>query len=975
MKKGLLSILAGALLVVGCQNYDDQFDSLETQINSLASTVAGLSQVQSQLAELAGTVSSLTSTVNGLGSTIDTAVADGLADIQADIDAITTAVADVASSEEVSALSDAVADAQTDLTDLLAASSVFTGDVNVNSAATLDAFLAMKASLAIVNGNVNITVSTAMDQTKVQSLVDSILTIVKDLTYTSAASSIAETTFDNLTGVQSITITQGGGIRFPNLISATTIDLKSDFESTVDVIHFGSLTTVTAFETDGTVDLIQFNKASELHLTSLAYYPNASLTIETDEGAAMPFALDDIDADGDTLDDGLTLNITGPASFSISNIADGSITLTDVKTVSLTDYKGAVILAGDVESFTSNSLVSLTVSGTASLETVDITGVADPDAEDADDDNYYGPSISLSSLSDLETVTIAGKVAAVTASSNGNLTDITISADVAGAITINSNSDLTAVTLTGAKATSVTIGSNSDLAALTVDLTYRAGTGDDDVLDGALSVTENASLESLTVSSDKIETLTVTGNDDLTTVDFTGLKTFGATGEPTVNIYDNDLTASKLTDSSDGTTNAANGASGDLGTATSDSGISTLKTYLTAVAADADSTAAVYFDTVESFITEAGGSNSDILYSSNTAQNEGTILLITSGSGDGIAAGSLIKVKRAYIFHLNRATDKVGASITAEDNLFAALTDPTSGVSETIESNADFMLASLQNAANVARWSAFGMDITSSFVASSQATVTLYAIPASTGSPTLQGERYVSGDAAITDNVGGRYTAVSSPTSVGVSGYGFGLDDLVTFTVGGNTVTVSPGGAYGGSQVVTTVTAIANAIKSAYGFKYGKGGTASGSAVATITSNAGVISVRMFDQGTAGNDVDLAFSVSTGTDTATNAKNLDWKINGIDRDDNSSVEHDILFTVTAKDGTTDVTSQVSWSSDNLLNAGTPTELTTTRSTNSAISTDAYTLAQESADPRAAEGASAGVADTTPAVSFSRVAWL
>ena len=30
MKKGLLSILAGALLVVGCQNYDDQFDALES---------------------------------------------------------------------------------------------------------------------------------------------------------------------------------------------------------------------------------------------------------------------------------------------------------------------------------------------------------------------------------------------------------------------------------------------------------------------------------------------------------------------------------------------------------------------------------------------------------------------------------------------------------------------------------------------------------------------------------------------------------------------------------------------------------------------------------------------------------------------------------------------------------------------------------------------------------------------------------
>ena len=968
MKKGLLSILAGALLVVGCQNYDDQFDGLETQINALASTVAGLSQVQSQLSELAGTVGSLTSTVNSLGSTIDTAVADGLADIQADVDAITAAVADVASSEEVSALSDAVADAQTDLTDLLAASSVFTGDVNVNSAATLDAFLAMKASLAIVNGNVNITVSTAMDQTKVQELMDSMLTIVKDLTYTSAASSIAETTFDNLTGVQSITITQGGGIRFPNLISATTIDLKSDFESTVDVIHFGSLTTVTAFETDGTANLIQFNKASELHLTSLAYYPGGSLTIETDEGAAMPFALDDIDADGDTLDDGLTLNITGPASFSISNIADGSITLTDVKTVSLTDYKGAVILAGDVESFTSNSLVSLTVSGSVSLETVDITGAADPDAEDADDDNYYGPSISLSSLSDLETVTIAGKVAAVTASSNGNLTDITISADVAGPITINSNSDLTAVTLTGAKATSVTIGSNSDLAALTVDLTYRAGTGDDDVLDGALSVTENASLESLTVSSDKIETLTVTGNDDLTTVDFTGLTTFGATGEPAVNIYDNDLTASKLTDSSDGTTNAANGASGDLGTATSDSGISTLKTYLTAVAADADSTAAVYFDTVESFITEAGRSESDILYSSNTAENEGTILLITSGSGDAVAAGSAIKATRAFIIDLGQAAATLAVSTDAAQ-LTATDTDPTTAVSETIESNSAFMLASLRNAANVARFDAFGLTLTSSFVANSTGRVSLIKFSSTTGTPTALGERYVTGDAAITANVGGGYTAVSSATN-----YGFGTDDLVTFTVGGNTVTVSPGGAYGGGQSGASLTQIANAIKSAYGFKYGKGGTASGSAVATLTGNAGILTVTMFDKGTAGNGVSVSMGVTAGTVTATNAKNLDYIIGTTnDTGDNATVANDVLITLTHNGSGADVTSQVTWTVS--VSAAMPVELTTTRRTNTAVSTDAYSLAQESADAIAAEGSTAAIADSTAAVSFSRVSWL
>ena len=64
MKKGILSILAASLLVVGCQDYDDQFSSLESQISALATTVAGLSQVQSDLASLAGTVSSLASTVN-----------------------------------------------------------------------------------------------------------------------------------------------------------------------------------------------------------------------------------------------------------------------------------------------------------------------------------------------------------------------------------------------------------------------------------------------------------------------------------------------------------------------------------------------------------------------------------------------------------------------------------------------------------------------------------------------------------------------------------------------------------------------------------------------------------------------------------------------------------------------------------------------------------------------------------------------
>ena len=970
MKKGLLSILASALLVVGCQNYDDQFSALETQINALASTVAGLSQVQSDLASLAGTVGSLASTVNGLGDQIDTAVSDGLSDIQADIDAINTAVADVASSEEVSSLSDAVADAQTDLTDLLAASSVFTGDVIVNSVNTLDAYLAMGAALNIVNGNVAITVSTAMDQTKVQTLVDNILTVVNDFTYTSAASSIAETTFNNLTGVQSLTITQGGGMRFPNLISATKVRLNDDFESTVAVIHFGALTSVSSFQTDAVANTIQFTKATELHLTALEYYPGGVLTLETDEGAAMPFALDDIDADGDTLTAGLTLTITGPASFSTSKIADGTFDFTDVKSVNLTDYKGSVTIGGDVESLTSNSLVSLTVDALTKVETIDVTGVVDPDATTAA--TKLGPAISLSSLGDLETVKIAGIASSVTLSTNNNLISATISADVSGAIQVDNNSDLTTLTVTGATASALDIDTNADLAAVTVDLTWgNSGTGT--TVDGDLDVTTNLSLESLTVSSNNLENLEVTGNTSLATVDFTGVTAIGATGTAVVNVYSNDLTATKLTDKTDGTTDVADGGSGDLGSITSTSGVSTMKDYLTAVAADADSAAAVYWDKVESFLDTEGTTDSettDISYSSATAQDATTILLLTAASGDGTPAGSAIKAKRAFIVDLG-ASGSFGAQILPAPapsvGLFAASgTDATAQGSVTINANSSFMLSALQQAATVARFAAYGLTIESSAVANSTLTVSLVTYLSATGSQTVSGERYVSGDADITANAGSDFTAVASATN-----YGFGIDDKITFGVGGNTITVSPD-----TAGATALADLADDVVAAWATKYGASGTASGSAVASMTASAGVITITPLDPGTAGNGLAVTMSVAAGTVTATNAKNLDYVIGASNAtSDNALVATDVLITLTHNGTGADVTSAVSFSGS--AAAAMPVEQTTTVRTNSvgADVGDAYALAQQPADAVAAEGSTAAVADTTAAVSFSRVGWL
>ena len=69
MKKGLLSLLAVALTVVGCQNYDDQFDDLKTQITDLATTVAGLTQVQSDLDDLSDDVSQLSTALGNIPTT------------------------------------------------------------------------------------------------------------------------------------------------------------------------------------------------------------------------------------------------------------------------------------------------------------------------------------------------------------------------------------------------------------------------------------------------------------------------------------------------------------------------------------------------------------------------------------------------------------------------------------------------------------------------------------------------------------------------------------------------------------------------------------------------------------------------------------------------------------------------------------------------------------------------------------------
>jgi hypothetical protein len=156
MKKGLLSLLAVALTVVGCQNYDDQFDELSDQITALSATVQGLSTVSDQ-------ITALTATVNGLATAASVSGLQGdITTIKAAVDALTSDLADVATAADLGVISSTLADVKADVKELLAANAVINQNIVINNVATLEYVESLISTGAddpnvIVNGTIAIT--------------------------------------------------------------------------------------------------------------------------------------------------------------------------------------------------------------------------------------------------------------------------------------------------------------------------------------------------------------------------------------------------------------------------------------------------------------------------------------------------------------------------------------------------------------------------------------------------------------------------------------------------------------------------------------------------------------------------------------------------------------------------------------------------------------------------------------------------
>jgi hypothetical protein len=415
-----------------------------------------------------------------------------------------------------------------------------------------------------------------------------------------------------------------------------------------------------------------------------------------------------------------------------------------------------------------------------------------------------------------------------------------------GALNLTNNDALTSLDVTGSQINNVTLTGNDALTSATFDhtteLNYVGATADDK--DVVVVVTDNTEMTSLTFGATNVSSLTVTGNDKLTSIDFTGLDaaSTSSTVAGYVLMYDNDLTAVAL-DTSDGIgtqyaidgTVAATGVNNDaddLGSFSTDAGMSTLKPYLSIVLADVASASVVNFDTVSTLTiatdAESGSEASGLQNSGNAytfESNGGGIaapktnwpgLVYANTAGDYSATNPTQRdnqdEKRAWIY--DKSVVGTG-TITIKINSLPILETAGTFGDETIlnATNNALIIDQLKSTASVSRAAALGATFNVYEGANSTMPATVFRASATSAA---NGEYYT--DAGIAALSGGLGTVTSLVTT----------HDLFTLTIGGNSVTASITLAAGTSATGAAADdAVASALATAWNAKYGTSGTAS----------------------------------------------------------------------------------------------------------------------------------------------------
>mgnify|MGYP001340962508 CR=1 FL=1 len=567
MKKGLLGLLVVALTIVGCQNYDDQFDDLNSKISSLATTVDGLLSVQT-------TVSALSTKLDNLAST---ALTDSdLAGILTEVAAVKQSVADLSLADDLAGIETEVADldAEVDqilekLNELLTANAVINQNVRITSLAELslaedlistgadDPNVTINGSL-VVNTTGASDITAAADVARLNAVMDKIKVVMKTVTVTAdeaitaaalqyiqgdldinaASGSVAAGALTTVTGAMEIN--QGGALLMPTLNSVAGGITIQTAGVTVTSVDFSGLTEGAARTADNTLALPNATSVKISGVLPTTVNCPAATTFVSNSTAAQTAC---------------TITVDGSTDFSLGSATfSGDVTITATGAVNLagvTSAKGLSITSGGAVNL--GGLTSISSATTISATTVNlgsVTAIASSTVVTATDVTLTGlTSVASQTANVLATLTLVGPTSVsvpALASAAGNivaanattfaavaLSTSTGTIDIADAATVHlKNLTATPTLLDIAKIVNLKLVEQSStidfsVAAHLVTLDYTGKLVTPAVENGqtnALTISSgNASLTTLTIgSAGGIGTLTVSAST-LTTLNTAGV--------------------------------------------------------------------------------------------------------------------------------------------------------------------------------------------------------------------------------------------------------------------------------------------------------------------------------------------------------------------------------------------------------------------------------------------------------------------
>ena len=334
MKKGLLSLLAVALTVVSCQNYDDQFQSLTDQITTLSGTVAGLTAITDQ-------VTALQQLVNGL------ATADNLANLAGVVNTVSSGVdanADAIAENATNATNNAAAAAAATASATAAATAAGAAATAAGTAATAagDAVAtvaqqveSVQASLTAILADLE-NVATAADLATISATLAIVQADVKEILAGSATIN-QNVTINNEATLQYAETLVGTSTDDPNVIINGSVTVSTSNFSAAQVTRAQDVLNKLATILGDGVDGLSITTTHSLELPNLSFI---------DANYVISGGVDINDAALRTISGNLTSDQIGAIDYSqITSVADVAIVVSNKNSITSIDFSNA-----DVES-------------------------------------------------------------------------------------------------------------------------------------------------------------------------------------------------------------------------------------------------------------------------------------------------------------------------------------------------------------------------------------------------------------------------------------------------------------------------------------------------------------------------------------------------------------------------------------------------------------------------------------------------